>query len=61
MYWNEMTLKNIVGYLGTVLKIDNATISKTRLMFARVLVEMKINEGFPEELFYSDENDELVS
>lgn len=31
MFWTESTLMNIVGYLGTILKINNATISKTRL------------------------------
>ena len=30
-------------------------------MYARVLVEMNVNEGFPDELFYSNENEELVA
>ena len=47
--------------LGNVLRIDNATITKTRLMYVRVLVEMNVNEGFPEELFFLNEHDELVS
>lgn len=61
MYWSEHLLKNIVGYLGTILKIDIATITKSKLQYARVLVDMNIFEGFPEELYYSNEDDELVS
>ena len=54
-------LKQIAGYLGSVLKVDNATLTKTRLMYARVLVDMNVTEGFPEELFFSIEHDELIS
>ena len=61
VYWSDFVLKNIVAYLGNVLRIDNATITKTILMYARVLVEMNVNEGFPKELFFSNEHDELVS
>lgn len=59
-YWSENVLRQIAGYLGVVLKIDNATITKTRLMYARVLIDMTISDGFPEELFFSNEHDELV-
>lgn len=31
------------------------------MMYARVLVDMNMAEGFPEELFYSNENDELTA
>lgn len=61
MYWNDDILRKIVGYLGHVLKIDNATLTKDRMLYARVLVDMKLADGFPEELFFSNENDELVS
>ena len=54
-------LKKIAGYLGTVLKVDNATLTKTRLMYARVLVYMNVTEGFLEELFCSNEHNELIS
>lgn len=61
MYWNDCILRKIVGYLGNVLKINNATLTKARMLYARVLVDMKLADGFPEELYFSNENDELVS
>ena len=54
-------LKQIVGYLGNVLKVDKATLTKTRMMYARVLVDMNVADGFPEELFFSNENKELIT
>lgn len=43
------------------MNIDNATLTKARMLYARVLVDMPLANGFPEELFFSNENDELVS
>lgn len=60
-YWSEKDLHSIAGYLGKVLKVDQATLTKSRLMYARVLVDMNVLEGFPEELFYSNEHDELIA
>lgn len=42
MYWSEYMLKDIVDYLGTVLKADTSTITKSRMSYARVLVDMNI-------------------
>ena len=60
-YWGEKTLRIIVGYLGIVIKIDTATLNIDRMWYARVLVEIDINKGFPEELFYTNEYEELVA
>ena len=43
-------LKRIVSYLGVVLKVDEAALSKSRMSFARVLKEMNVEEGFFVEL-----------
>ena len=61
MYWTERALKTIAGYLGKVLKVDNATLTKIRMMYARVLFDMNIFEGFHEELVYSNKHDELIA
>lgn len=50
-----------MGYLGRPLKIDTATLKIERMWYAQVLVDMDINEGFPEELYYTNEHDELVT
>ncbi|CAO2840939.1 unnamed protein product [Amaranthus hypochondriacus] len=60
-YWTEDMLRIIVGYLGTLLKIHNATVTKSRMMFARVLVDMNVEDGFLDELYFSNENDMLIT
>lgn len=60
-YWTEDMLRTIVGYLGTMLKVDSATLSKSRMMFARVLVDMNVEDGFPKELFLYNEWDTMLS
>lgn len=42
-YWADKSLKLIVGMLGRVIQIDNATKNKNRMQFARVLVELDVN------------------
>lgn len=54
-------LKRIAGYLGVVLKVDEATLSKTRMSFTRVLVEMNVEDNFLEELYFSNEDDEIIT
>ena len=51
MYWTANMLRKIIGYLGNVLKVDNVTLTKARMMYARVLVNMSLADGFTEELF----------
>lgn len=60
-YWTDSMLKRIAGYLGLVFKVDEATLSKTRMSFARVLVEMIVEEGFPDKLYFSNEYDEIIT
>lgn len=60
-YWSKSILKRLTGYLGVVLKIDEETRSRSRMCFARILVEMNVKEEFSEELFYSNEYKEIVS
>lgn len=41
--------------------MDNATLTKSRMMYARVLVDMTLAGGFPEELFFSNEHDHFIT
>lgn len=59
-YWGERCLRKIAGMLGTVVKIDNATLNKDRLLFSRVLIEMKVDGGYLETLAFTNEDNELV-
>lgn len=46
--------------LGSVIRVDNATLNFDKLMFARVLVDVKINGSSPDEIAFTDENDNLI-
>ena len=47
--------------VGNVIKVDNAMRQKTRLRFARVLVEMNTNDDFLDEIHVTNVRDELVT
>lgn len=60
-YRSECSLRKIAGIVGSVIKLDSATRQKAKMKLARVLVEIKINDGFPEEKHFTNVNDELVT
>lgn len=45
-YWGGKSLKKIAGLVMNFIKLDKATSQKTRLRFARVLVELNTNEEY---------------
>lgn len=51
----------ITGHLRKVLREDDATLTKSRLMYSCVFVDMNISKGFPKEFFYSNKHDELIA
>lgn len=44
-----------------MIRIDNATRNKDRMQFARVLVEMDVNHGFPDMISFTSEDEELIN
>lgn len=60
-YWGEATLWKIVSYLGQLIKVGTATLNKHRLWYTRVLVHIDISKRFSEELYYTNEGEELVT
>ena len=60
VYRGEKCIRKIDGLLGNVIKIDHATKNKDRLMYARALVEMDFRNGLSDEVFFTNEYDELV-
>ena len=46
--------------IGTVIRIDNATLNFDKLMYARVLMDMKINRSYLEEITFTDVNDDRI-
>lgn len=48
-YWGEKSLHKIVAQLGDAIKRDEATRNKDKIQYARVLVEVKIDDQqFPD-------------
>lgn len=60
-YWGDRSLKLITGMLGRAIRIDNAIKNKDIMQFARVLVELDVNQGFHDLISFTNEDDELVS
>ncbi|KAL9237186.1 hypothetical protein vseg_011768 [Gypsophila vaccaria] len=58
-FWGK-SLPKISGLLGNFFKCDTATEQKTRLDFARVMLELKVDQHCPEEIRFKDEMGEVV-
>lgn len=54
-YWGEKSLGKIVGQLGVMIKVDLATKTRDKLMFARVLIEVKVDQEFPSVIHFLNE------
>ena len=59
-YWGEKCLFKLVQGIGKPLRLDQATQSKDRLMYARVLVETKMNQVLPDFIEFENEKGQLV-
>ncbi|XP_019259332.1 PREDICTED: uncharacterized protein LOC109237475 [Nicotiana attenuata] len=59
-YWGKNALTKISGMVGKPLKVDRATTNKERLAFARVLVEMSINQQYPKQVMFENEVGKIV-
>ena len=60
VYWGESRMRKIGGMLGEVPRIDNATLNFDKLMFSRLLIDMRIDGGFPEEVYFTDAMNNLI-
>ncbi|XP_048489821.1 uncharacterized protein LOC125491779 [Beta vulgaris subsp. vulgaris] len=59
-YWEENSLHKIVSQLGDHIKRDEATRNRDKLQFARILVEMEIEQKFPDHVWFMNEYGEKV-
>lgn len=59
-YWGEKSLFKIVSQLGKPIKRDAATVSRDKLQYARVLVDMPITQKLPDQVSFMNEHSELV-
>ncbi|XP_056694959.1 uncharacterized protein [Spinacia oleracea] len=59
-YWGEKSLSKIVSQIGTMIKVDQATHNRDKLMFAKVLVEVNIDQQFPEVIRFRSEIGRMI-
>ncbi|XP_019264984.1 PREDICTED: uncharacterized protein LOC109242601 [Nicotiana attenuata] len=59
-YWGQTALTKLAGLVGKPMKADRATTQKERLTYARVLVEVKPHQKYPETIMFEDEKGRIV-
>ena len=57
-YWGQGCLTKIVSDIGRFIKVDNATLKREKLQFARVLLEVDVSQTFPDEIMFENEKGE---
>ncbi|XP_074306320.1 uncharacterized protein LOC141641562 [Silene latifolia] len=55
-FWGENCLSKLASLLGNYVRADNATIDKTRLGYARLMIEVQVGQDFPDKLYFNDEH-----
>lgn len=46
-YWGDKSLTKIISQIGSMVKVDQATHNRDKLIFAKVLVEVDVDQKFP--------------
>ncbi|XP_074315321.1 uncharacterized protein LOC141651512 [Silene latifolia] len=55
-FWGEKCLEKLANQLGHFVRADTATLEKTRLGYARLMIEVKVRQDFPDKLLFNDEH-----
>ncbi|KAL9246119.1 hypothetical protein vseg_019694 [Gypsophila vaccaria] len=58
-FWGK-SLPKIAGLVGKYVKSDTATEKKTKLGYARVMVEVEVDKQFPDQIAFKDELGHVV-
>ncbi|XP_057249289.1 uncharacterized protein LOC130590763 [Beta vulgaris subsp. vulgaris] len=59
-YWGEKSLFKIVGQMGKVIRMDDATQARDRLSYARVMVEVVVQSQLLEVIQFCNEHGSIV-
>ncbi|XP_074290700.1 uncharacterized protein LOC141617406 [Silene latifolia] len=54
-FWGSSSLEKISSLIGKFVRCDEPTMDKTRLGYARVMVEVDVGQSFPEKIYFKDE------
>ena len=53
-------MRKIIGHIGGVIKRDHATTNRDRPEYARVLIELSIDQDLPEQISFENEDEQDV-
>ncbi|XP_059315818.1 uncharacterized protein LOC132066531 [Lycium ferocissimum] len=59
-YWGQTALTKIASLIGKPLKIDSATNMRERLMYARIMVEVPLNQTCPDFVMFENEKGQIM-
>ncbi|KAG5577524.1 hypothetical protein H5410_057658 [Solanum commersonii] len=59
-YWGKNALTKIVGLVGNPLRADKATTNRERMTYAKLLVEIPLNQEYPTCIMFENENGNIV-
>ncbi|XP_056695400.1 uncharacterized protein [Spinacia oleracea] len=59
-YWGDKSMFKIAGQVGTPIKVDQATMHRDKLMFTKILVDVKIDQHFPSVIQFVNEKGVIV-
>lgn len=51
-YWVENCLKRLLNHIGKFIEVDQATEKREKLQYARVLLEVKVDQEFPNHITF---------
>lgn len=54
-YWGVRCLSKLVESIGDLIKLDYYTEHKTRLKYARIQIEVEVNQKFPDSIWFINE------
>ncbi|XP_016479315.1 uncharacterized protein LOC107800626 [Nicotiana tabacum] len=59
-YWGKNSLTKITSLIGTPLKADKAMTNRDKMTYARVLVEIPLNQEYPTSVMFENEYGRIV-
>ncbi|KAL2925388.1 Centromere protein I [Bienertia sinuspersici] len=60
-YWGEKCLERIIQPVGNLLKVDSMTANRDKLQYARCMIEVKMDQSFPDQVRFKNEKDQIIN
>ncbi|KAL2937602.1 Outer capsid glycoprotein VP7 [Bienertia sinuspersici] len=60
-YWGQKCLERIIQPVRNLLKVDSMTTNRDKLQYARCMIEVKVEQIFPETVKFKNEKNEIIT